>query len=609
MDLQDFHACLRQRSQVVDRVELLDAFGELLMSEAVTESLLRKVDHVRKTRPGAKIGGRTNAADPLDAVGVAKGPTVTDQTAVALHHQPGPRIEAVALEQLFVELLADCGGCGAAARRSHVDAGDVKTSRQQLVDVKPMLQPAVPIVDLEPEREDPHPAFLRIDFFCRLYDVRHAIVDAQLDQFARGISAGDCRGNHLPDVFGIGTDSALLVGGDQRGNHCRIGQNQRRRRGKQEEERATHENALAQIAILERIRTYAQAHKDTKNRARGEVLENANADFIAGEEGISMSAPMTSSAGEGIATAPSVNRNRQRGVWIPLVLVALFWCVPFVAKLLDLPIYAGFFSSVGSVAVLILAFSAWWLYAGAARLRDRVLIWLSLIAIAVVVSRLVDKSIGGLGLLFFGLPAGLSAVALWLVLSRNRAAALRQGGMLAAFAIVCGSTCFVRVNGIDGDQHADVRWRWSTTSEDSYLASRSASVETKPTVAASRAGVAPSTLVAQPGDWTEFRGPDRRGEVRGLKIATDWESHPPKQLWRQRIGPAWSSMLIIGNRLFTQEQRGDSEVVVCLDAATGHEIWAINTKQGSSTVRPEQGRAPAPRFPTAASTHSVLRAP
>ncbi|MCA9123798.1 MAG: PQQ-like beta-propeller repeat protein [Planctomycetaceae bacterium] len=39
------------------------------------------------------------------------------------------------------------------------------------------------------------------------------------------------------------------------------------------------------------------------------------------------------------------------------------------------------------------------------------------------------------------------------------------------------------------------------------------------------------------------------------------------------MGPAWSSFAAVGNRLFTQEQRGDSEVVVCYDADSGVEIW------------------------------------
>jgi hypothetical protein len=81
-------------------------------------------------------------------------------------------------------------------------------------------------------------------------------------------------------------------------------------------------------------------------------------------------------------------------------------------------------------------------------------------------------------------------------------------------------------------------------------------------------------LALEPGDWPRFRGPAGNGEVHGVEIATDWKSKPPRLVWRQRIGPAWSSMVVVGGRLFTQEQRGESEAVVCLDAATGREIWA-----------------------------------
>jgi outer membrane protein assembly factor BamB len=62
--------------------------------------------------------------------------------------------------------------------------------------------------------------------------------------------------------------------------------------------------------------------------------------------------------------------------------------------------------------------------------------------------------------------------------------------------------------------------------------------------------------------------------VRGATVATDWAAHPPKELWRRRVGPAWSSTALVGGRLFTQEQRGERESVVCYDAATGREVWA-----------------------------------
>ena len=77
----------------------------------------------------------------------------------------------------------------------------------------------------------------------------------------------------------------------------------------------------------------------------------------------------------------------------------------------------------------------------------------------------------------------------------------------------------------------------------------------------------PTTALAlRPGDWPAFRGPGRDANVRGLRIATDWDARPPKKLWSQQVGPAWSSIAVVAGRCFTQEQRGDTELVVCRDA-------------------------------------------
>ena len=85
--------------------------------------------------------------------------------------------------------------------------------------------------------------------------------------------------------------------------------------------------------------------------------------------------------------------------------------------------------------------------------------------------------------------------------------------MLAAFAIVCGSMAFLRVDGIDGDQQAAVRWRWSTTAEDLYLASRAASPDTATSRPTTRTEATPTVLVAQAGrlDRISRSRPARRG--------------------------------------------------------------------------------------------------
>ncbi|HMP08458.1 MAG TPA: PQQ-binding-like beta-propeller repeat protein, partial [Lacipirellulaceae bacterium] len=80
-------------------------------------------------------------------------------------------------------------------------------------------------------------------------------------------------------------------------------------------------------------------------------------------------------------------------------------------------------------------------------------------------------------------------------------------------------------------------------------------------------------LQATAEDWPGFRGAQRDGVVRGTSIRTDWDAAPPVRLWKRRVGPGWSSIVVVGNRLYTQEQRGENEAVVCCDADTGRPVW------------------------------------
>jgi len=76
-----------------------------------------------------------------------------------------------------------------------------------------------------------------------------------------------------------------------------------------------------------------------------------------------------------------------------------------------------------------------------------------------------------------------------------------------------------------------------------------------------------------PHDYPRFLGNGYWAEVHGVELETDWQAHPPQELWRREIGAGWSAFAVVGNYAVTQEQRGEHELVSCYRVDTGEPAW------------------------------------
>jgi len=81
---------------------------------------------------------------------------------------------------------------------------------------------------------------------------------------------------------------------------------------------------------------------------------------------------------------------------------------------------------------------------------------------------------------------------------------------------------------------------------------------------------APSTMLAQ--DWPQWRGPNRDGKATGFEAPSNWPKELTKK-WSTKVGDGVATPALVGGKLFVFSRDNDAEVLRCLDAATGNEIW------------------------------------
>ncbi|MEE8584236.1 MAG: PQQ-binding-like beta-propeller repeat protein [Acidobacteriota bacterium] len=136
---------------------------------------------------------------------------------------------------------------------------------------------------------------------------------------------------------------------------------------------------------------------------------------------------------------------------------------------------------------------------------------------------------------------------------------VRLAGLLAVILGVAAARTLFRFEGFSGDLVPRLSWRWSARPD--------LPVEAGPNRQKTGA------FDDREGDYPQFLGPNRNATLPDPGLITDWESHPPFQLWRQPVGAGWSSFAVAGDSAITQELRGDQEVVVSYRLQTGAVQW------------------------------------
>src|SRR5438093_4096393 len=103
-------------------------------------------------------------------------------------------------------------------------------------------------------------------------------------------------------------------------------------------------------------------------------------------------------------------------------------------------------------------------------------------------------------------------------------------------------------------------------------------------------------------DWPQFLGPHRNGSTSVTNLAAQWPKEGPPVAWQRKAGEGYAGPAVSEGKLVLLHRVGNKEIVECLDAKSGHELWKSDYP---TSYVDQMGHDPGPRATPAISDGRV----
>jgi outer membrane protein assembly factor BamB len=104
-------------------------------------------------------------------------------------------------------------------------------------------------------------------------------------------------------------------------------------------------------------------------------------------------------------------------------------------------------------------------------------------------------------------------------------------------------------------------------------------------------------------DWPQWRGPNRDARAAGFTAPKSWPKDLAKK-WRVTVGDGVATPALVGDKLYVFTREGGDEVIRCLNAGNGDEIW--KDKYASGPGNDPQANFTGPRASPAVADGKVV---